>query len=341
VTALAWWVQPARLALVFLLVVLLFGTLGYVVIEGWSVWDAFYMTVITVTTVGYREVRELSTAGQAFTVVLLIGGVGTVFYAITLVAARAVEGGLYKRWEARRREHMIDELSQHFVVCGYGRIGRIIVEEFRRQRVPHIVVDRDPERVHEIIENHGLAVAADASNEDVLKRLRLDQARGLIASAGTDAENVYIILSARLLRPDLFIIGRAETDDARRKMLRAGADRVISPYQLGAHHIAQTALRPAVVDFMELATSSQTLELAMEQIRVDASSRMAGASLVAANLRQRFGVIVVAIQRSDGRMDFNPSSDSVMHAGDHILVLGRPDNLKELERAAGVGKVEA
>lgn len=332
---LGWWIQPSRLAILLLLVVLLLGTTGYMLVERWSAWDAFYMTVISVTTVGYREVLPLSFAGEVFTAFLLVFGVGTMFYTATLVVARVVESGFHSRWEAKRRMRMIEELSEHFIICGYGRIGRMVVEEFRREHVPHVVVDRDPERVHQVLELGSLAVLADASTEETLRRIGLERARALIAAAGTDAENVYIILSARLMRPDLFIIGRAENEDTRRKMERAGADRVISPYQLGAHQIAQTALRPAVVDFVQLATSAQALDLAMEQVRISPQGELDGVSLLTANLRQRFGVIVVAIQRADGRMEFNPSPESEMRTHDHIVVLGRPDGLKELEKVAG------
>lgn len=331
---LTWWGRPPGIAILMLIVVQLVGTIGYMAIEGWSAWDAVYMTVITVTTVGYREVAPLSFAGQAFTVVLLIGGVGTVFYCVTLLAARLIDSGLHHKWEERRRARMIDGLEQHYIVCGFGRIGRTVADEFRRQGVPHLVIDRDPERVHDVIEAGGLAVAADASNEDVLKRVGIDRARGLVAALSTDADNVYTILSARLLRPDLFIIGRAETEDAKRKLERAGADRVVSPYQVGALQMAQTALRPAVVDFVQLATSSSHLELSMEQVYIGDASPLDGQTLLGANLRQRFGVVVVAIQRAAGHMEFNPSPDTTMCTGDHLVVLGPPERVKALESAA-------
>jgi voltage-gated potassium channel len=168
----------------------------------------------------------------------------------------------------------------------------------------------------------------------VLKRAGIDRARGLIAAVGTDAENVYTVLSARVLRPDLFIVGRGESEDSARKLKRAGADRVISPYRIGAVQIAQTALRPAVVDFVELATSSENLELAMEQVTVAQGSSLAEHSIVDANLRQRFGVIVVGIQREDRRMEFNPEPGTAIRAGDKLVVLGRPDSLRELEAEA-------
>jgi len=317
--------------------VLIIGTTGYVVIEGWPVMDALFMTVTSITTVGYREVHELSPAGQIFTMILLLGGVGTVFYVLTLMVAGVVEGGLFVRWERRRRARMLDSLRDHFIVCGYGRMGRLIVEEFRRQGVPLVVVDRDPELAHQIIEGGGLAVAADASTEEVLLRVGIHQARGLVTAVSTDAENVYIVLSARLLRPDLYIIGRAETEDAVRKLKRAGADRVISPYQIGAQQMALTALRPAVVDFVQLATSttsSEHLDLAIEQVKIGSNAAFAGKSIVDANLRQRFGVVIVGIQRRDGKMDFNPAPDALMQAGDQLIVMGRSDGLKQLESMA-------
>jgi voltage-gated potassium channel len=228
---------------------------------------------------------------------------------------------------------MIDDLSNHFIVCGFGRIGAIIAREFSRQRVPFVIIERSPARVAAALEAGYLCVEADSSNEDVLKRVGILRARGLIAAVSTDAENVYTILSARLLKPDLFILGRAETDDARRKLIRAGADRVVSPYQIGAQQLAQTALRPAVVDFMHLATSSENLDLNMEQVRIEAGSPLVSRSILESNLRQRFGVVVVGIQRADGRMEFNPPPEIVMGAGDQLVVLGRSESLRELESA--------
>ncbi len=326
-----WWFGGARLAIMMALIVIAGGTAGYVEIEGWNAWDAFYMTIITVTTVGYREVHPLTRAGELFTAALVVSGVGTLFYTASLLMALLVEGELHQRWQRRRLDRMIDNLSRHFIVCGFGRMGSIIAEEFLRQRVPFVIVDRDGERVQAALAAGYMAVEADASSEDVLERLGILRARGLVAAVGTDAENVYAVLSARLLKPDLFIVGRAESEDARRKLTRAGADRVISPYQIGALQIAQTALRPTVVDFMQLATSSENLDLNMEQVRIEPRSPLAGKSILDTNLRQRFGVVVVGIQRADGHMEFNPAPEIVMEPGDHLVVLGRASSLRELE----------
>ena len=316
-------------AVALLVSILAAGTIGYMRIEHWSAWDAFYVSVLTVTTVGYGA--SLSRAGQVFTVLLLIGGVGAALYTFTLLATVVVEGGVPKRLQRRRHQRMLEAITDHFIVCGYGRIGAIVAQQLQRQRVPFVVIERDPGRLQQAIDHGALAVEADASREDVLKRVGIDRARGLIAVVGTDAENVYAVLSARVLRPELFIVGRAETEDATIKLKRAGADRVISPYQIGAVQIAQTALRPAVVDFVEFATRTNNLELAMEEILIAPGSVLAGRSILDANLRQRYGVIVVGIQRSDRRMEFNPEPETAIRAGDKLVVLGRPNPLKDLE----------
>jgi voltage-gated potassium channel len=328
-----WW-AGWRLSAALLVAVVAGGTFGYVLIEGWSPWDALYMTVISVTTAGYREVHPLSRAGEFFTMVVLTVGVATVLYTFSFFMARLVEGDFQARWARRRRERMLDDLDKHFIVCGFGRMGHIIAQEFARQGVPFVIIERDPERMQEAIDLGYLAVEADASSEQVLRRVQIERARGLIAAVSTDAENVYAVLTARLLHPHLFIIGRAETEDAKTKLVRAGADRVLSPYQIGGLQLAQTALRPAVVDFVQLATSSENLELNMEQVRIREGAPLANRTILDANLRQRFGVIVVGIQRSDGRMEFNPAPDAAMHADDYLVVLGRSENLRELEAVA-------
>jgi voltage-gated potassium channel len=320
--------------LIVLAVVLVVGTLGYVVIEGWPAWDAFYMTVTTVATVGFREVHPLSTAGQAFTLALILVGVSTALYAFSVLAAVVVEGGWPRYVERWRYVRMINNLSDHYVICGYGRIGSIVAAEFQRQNTPFVIVDRDPARVLEANHHGHLAVEGDASREDTLRPIGIERARGLVAAVGTDAENVYAVLTARVMKSDLFIIARAESEDSISKLRKAGADRVISPYKIGAVQIAQTAMRPAVVDFVEIATSSTNLELSIEQIRIEKESALAGRPLSEVIQRDKMNVVVVGIQDSNGRMEFNPMRNTVLHAGDHLIVLGSFSTLKELERAA-------
>jgi voltage-gated potassium channel len=328
-----WWAGWRLVALVIVLVHVV-GTLGYMLIEGWSAWDAFYMTVITVTTVGYGEVHPLSSPGRAFTVAVLLTGVGAFFYAFSLFMSVLAEGGLVQHLERRRLARMLETLTDHFILCGFGRMGEIIARELQRQGAAFVVIERNVDRMHLAMDQGFLAVEADASNEDVLRRVGIGRARGLIAAVSTDAENVYAVLSARLLKPDLFIVGRAESEDARTKLRRAGADRVISPYHLGGLQLAQTALRPAVVDFLQLATSSDNMDLNLEQIHIGPDSPLDGKSLLDAGLRKRFGVVVVGIRRADGKMDFNPEPETAIRAGDDLVVLGRAGSLKELETAA-------
>ena len=325
-----------QLAVMLLLAVVAGGTAGYMVIEGWSAWDAFYMTVTTVATVGFREVHPLSFGGQVFTILLIFCGVGTAFYTVTLLATIIVEGGLHQRFEKRRVARMLEQITNHFILCGYGRIGSIIAAELHQQGVPIAVVERNPDRVREAAARGWPALEADASREEVLAKAGIDRARGLIAAVGTDAENVFTVLTARVMRPDLFIIARVESDDAEHKLRRAGADRVISPYQIGATHMVQTALRPAVVDFVQLATSSERLDLSMEQVHINEDSALANRSLVEAGVRQKFGVIVVGIKRAGGAMEFNPPPEAIMHPGDELVVLGTTESVKALEKEKGV-----
>jgi voltage-gated potassium channel len=323
--------QGPAFAITLLASIIVGGTLGYHWIEGWGFWRAAYVTILAITTV---ELPQLSPAGQVFTVVVLFAGVGAALYTFTLLATVVVEGGLPKRLQRRRYARMLETIKDHFIICGYGRIGSIVAQQFKRQQIPFVVIERDPVRLQAAIDSGALAIEADASAEDVLRRVGIERARGLVAAVGTDAENVYAVLSARVMRPDLFIVSRAESDDATIKLKRAGADRVVSPYQIGAMQMAQTAVRPAVVDFVALATDASNLDLAMEEIPVAARSPLADRSILEANLRQRYGVIVVGIQRQDRTMEFNPEPETAIHAGDKLVVLGRPDALKNLEAEA-------
>lgn len=328
------WGRGPGLGVVLLLAVSGIGTLGYMVIEGWGFWDSAFMTIISVTTVGYGYVHPLSVAGEVWTSFVLLAGVSILFYTAFVLMGLVVDGALHRGFEQRRFRRMLDELTNHFIICGYGRIGSTIAEEFRRQGVPYVVIDRDPDKVHDIIASGGLAVEADASKEGVLHRVGLARARGLIAAVSTDAENVYTVLTARVLRQDLLIIARVESDDAEPKLRAAGANRVISPYTLGAIQMAHTALRPAVVDFMRLATSREHLDLSAEQIELGPDGPLIGKSIRDAELRQRYGVMVVAIRRPDGHMEFNPPPDARLQAGDQLVLLGSAENLRQLDAAA-------
>jgi voltage-gated potassium channel len=213
-------------------------------------------------------------------------------------------------------------------------MGRLIAAQLRHENVPFVIVELDPAHMIEALQEGMLAVEADASREEVLKRVGIQNARALIAALGTDAQNVYTVLSARVLRPDLFVVARAAEEDSQQKLLRAGANRVVLPYQIGATQIVQSALRPAVVDFVQLATNSANIELAMEEVAIAQKSPLANRTVQDANLQQRYGVIVIGIQREDQRMDFNPEPAMRVKPGDKLVVLGRPQALKQLAAEA-------
>lgn len=314
--------------------VILFGTSGYMVIEGWSFWDSFYMTVITLTTVGYREIHELSFRGQLFTVVLLIGGVGTVLYALSAGAKVLLEGELQEIYGRKRVEKKLRNFKDHFIVCGYGRMGKVIARELEHEKLQFIVIEKnevllDADRKEEL-----LVIQGDATNDDLLKKAGIEKAQCLISVLPTDAENLYVVLSARGLNPKLRIVARAGEEGSEQKLLRAGADRVVSPYHIGGLRIAHAVLKPAVVDFIEFATKSGNIDLQIEEISVQENSELAGHNLDHCGIGRELGIIIVAIKQSNGEMKFNPTFRTVIDPGDTLIAVGETSKLKILEGMA-------
>ena len=311
------------------------GAVGYHLLEGWSLGDALYMTVITVSTVGFKEVGELSPAGRVFTMLLIMGGVSAVFYAGTEIIRTVLEGHLFGDMIRRQRmERSLAELSGHFIICGLGRMGHLVCTEFSSHRLPFVVIERDPALVEEFKVPFGIAVNGDATSDQALRRAGVDRARCLVTVVASDADNLYITMSARLLNENLYIVARSADEGAAEKLKRAGASRVVSPYVIGGHRVAQAVLRPAVVDFIELATRSEHLELQMEEVAIRQGSRLAGRDLKGSQIRQDFGIIIVAIKRADGRMVFNPAPDAILSEGDVLITLGHRQQLDRLELAA-------
>jgi voltage-gated potassium channel len=321
-------------ALIFLIVS--FGTVGYMVIEGWKFLDAFYMTIITLTTVGFTEVHQLSDTGRYFTIALIVGGVGTVFYALSTGAKLTLEGELQALFGRQRLEKRIREMKDHYIVCGYGRMGRIICRELREEKVPFIVVEKKRDILAE--KKDFLVFEGDATNDEVLKEVGIEKARGLISVLPTDAENLYVVLSARGLNPGLQIVARAGEEGSEQKLLRAGADRVVSPYHIGGLRIAQTVLKPAVVDFIEFATKSGNIDLQMEEIYLAGDSKLVGCTLDECGFGRDLGIIIVAIKQASGEMRFNPTFRSAIKAGDTLIALGERAKLRVLEEMATAAK---
>ena len=327
-------VNPARqlvLAVIIVGVVISLGTVGYVVIEGWSFFDALYMTVITVTTVGYSEVHPLSPAGRIFTIVLAISGVGTLFYVLGNVARLLLEGEMRAIFGKYRIEGKMRTLSNHYIVCGYGRMGRRICRELSAKPLPFVVIEKNQEVIAALQREGITAIEGDATQDEALIQAGIEQAKALVSVVNADTENLYIVLTARGLNKDLYIVARAGEEGSEQKLLRAGANRVSSPYLIGGMQVAQALIRPAVVDFLELATASEHLDLQMEEFEIKKGSRFAGRAVSDCGVDHDRGLIVIAVKRSSGHMEFNPGKEILLAEGDKLIVLGQPQSLKRLE----------
>jgi len=328
-------VHNLRIVLLLLFVLVTFGTVGYMVIEGWPAIDALYMTVITIASVGFKEVHDLSMAGQLFTIILIMVGVGVITYAAASIIKFVVEGQLRSILGRKKLEKQIARLRGHYIICGYGRIGTHIVRELEAKPLPLVVVEREPKNCQRLSEEGILYVEGDATDDDTLIRAGIKNARGLVTAVTNDTENVYITLTARGLNPDLFILARASEDGAEMKLRRAGASKVISPYIMGAARMAQAILRPSVVDFIEIATAGRNYELQIEEIYIAADSKLDGTSLIDSGVRKDFGVIIVGIKKGNQQMLFNPAPTTTLNAGDILITLGEPTAIAQLGKIAG------
>ncbi|MCE9612337.1 MAG: potassium channel protein [Chthoniobacter sp.] len=313
-----------------LLVLPAIGVAGYCWIERWSVLDALYMTVTTLATVGYGEVHPLSPGGRIFTIGLIASGGVLGAYALTQVAQIVFTGEWRRYWVNQKRRRMLTELSNHFIVCGYGRVGRNVIAELGNEKLPFVVIELQPEKVARVQETGALAVAGDAALESVLRQAGIERARGLVACAKTDADNVFIVLTARSLRPDLTIVARADVEESEAKLRRAGASRVILPYHITGRRMVTMLVRPDVADFLDEVSHTSGLELVLEQIRIAPTSPLVGLPLVAAQARHDFDVTVLACKHADGRWNTRPHSETVLEAGCQMIALGTLPNLQKL-----------
>jgi len=328
-------VRRLRLSIAALIAIIAFGSLGYCLIEGWHTFDALYMTVITLATVGFKEVHELSPEGKVFTIVLIICGTGIIAYTLSSLLQFTLEGQLRKILGRKKLESRISKLANHYIICGYGRIGHLICREFQSRPTPFVIVEKDPHHIERLDREGYLFVEGDATDDDTLLAAGIDRAKGLITAVTSDTDNVYITLTARGLNPKLFILARAGEEGSEKKLMRAGASKVISPYTIGANRMAQAILRPSVVDFIEIATASEHLELQIEEIVIAADSVLAGKSLVDSGIRQSMGIIIVGIKQTNGQMIFNPPPSKVIEPDSVLIILGQRQSINQLEKIAG------
>ncbi len=314
-----------------MLLVLVTGTAGFTVIEHCTPFEAFYMTLTTITTVGYGEIVPLGRAGRIFNSFLIVFGVTTMFFAIGAMTQTIIELELGELFGKRRIKRMIEKLENHYIVCGFGRVGRAAAQELKRAGVPFVVVDRSPERVEKAMRAEMLAVLADSTQDQTLRDVGIARARGLIAALKTDADNLFVILSAKTLNAKLKVAARADEEEAESKLRRAGAETVFAPYSNAGHQMALSLLRPHVVQFLDVATRNIGLDVGIEQVRVAEESEFVSRSLKQMELRRDLGVIVLAIRKADGQMLFNPPAEAVIAGGDYLIVMGEQQNLRRLE----------
>ena len=313
-----------------LVIVVGIGIAGYMVIEGWSFLDAAYMTVVTLSTVGYREVHVLSSAGRVFSIFLIVAGVGIMLYTMTTIVQYIFEVRIGSLWGRRRMQDKISKLRNHVILCGYGLVGREVARVFGAEGVPFVIIDQDPQAVALAIEAGYLVLSGDATVDDTLESAGITQARALVAALGSDADNVYVTLTAREKRPDLFIVARASSSESERKLLRAGANRTMSPYGVGGRRLALLTLRPVVVDFVDTTMSSLGGELMLENIHISADSPIVGKT-IGESRRQAGGATILAIKKGNGRLLANPPHDTRLDVDDQIVVIGTRGQLRVLE----------
>ena len=314
-----------------ILVTVAIGTAGFVFIAGYPPFDAFYMTLTTMTTVGYGEIHPLGHAGRVFNSFLIVFGVTTIFIAIGAMTQTIIEQEFGEVIGKRRKKRMIDKLKDHYIVCGFGRVGRGAAAELQHAHVPFVVVDMNPDRVEMAINAGMLAVVADSTHDETLRQLGIDRARGLVAALATDADNLFVLLSAKGLNRKIYVAARAAEESAEEKMRRAGADAVFAPYSITGHRLAQALLRPHVVQFLDFTTQNIGMDVSIEQVRISETSEVVSKTIKDMQLSRDLGVIVMAVRKHDGKMLFNPPAETAVHGGDYLIVMGPLQKLRALE----------
>jgi voltage-gated potassium channel len=310
------------------------GTAGFHYIEGWGWFDSFYMVVLTLSTIGYDQTHPLSHAGRVFDTGLIIAGVVLVFLLIGSLTQALLEFELVKVFGKRRMEREVVKLKDHYIICGAGRVGNSVALELARKPRPFVVVENDEKRIAQL-DPKWLFLVGDAASEKTLRDAGIDRAAGLVAATTTDATNIYIVLTARSLNPKLKIIARASEPAAEKHLKTAGADAVISPYAAAGHRIAQSFIRPNVLDFLDIATAhAGSFEMIIEEIRVGEGSRLAGSTVGGSRIHHEFGIMILAIRRSSGETRFNPTAQEPIRSGDYLIVMGELLQLSKLEAVA-------
>lgn len=316
-------------AAIVLIVLPMLGTAGYMVIEGWSFGDALYMTIMVVTTIGFREVQPMDEKGRAFTMALAVIGIGAIFYALLGVFQFLIEGELAAILGVRRMKGRIESLRDHYILCGYGRVGTEIAHEFKERGIPFVIVESNPAAIEEAQAAGHLVVHGDATTDAALRDAGIERARGLLAASDSDSGNTFIVLTAKSLRPDLYVVARAGRMESEARMLRAGADRVFSPYIIAGRQMALSALQPMVVEFIDTLATGQAGERVLAEIDVSEASGLAGMTIHDV-LHTCPSVVVLAIQKKTGELNVGPPSTTVLDEGDRVILMGKEEELERV-----------
>jgi voltage-gated potassium channel len=322
---------PGNLITAAALLVLLpvIGTAGYMIIEGWGFLDALYMTVTTITTVGFREVQPLDDSGKVFTIILAIFGIGVIFYGFISLFQFVLEGELGLLLGRQRMKSRIEGLKDHYILCGFGRVGEEIAREFSARRLPFVVVESNPEAIERAERRGFLLLVGDATSDEILKEAGVERARVLLAASDSDAGNTFIVLTAKALNPRLFLVTRAAYPESEPRMLRAGADRVFSPYNIAGKQMALTALHPLVVEFIDTLASRRDGAPVLAEIDVSEVSGLAGRTIHDV-LHQFPSVVVLGLESAAGDLRVGPASDTVLRMGDRVILMGQESELEAI-----------
>ncbi len=324
-----------RTALLIFLGLITIGTVGYMIIERLSFWEALYMTVITVSTVGYREIVLPSRAGEIFTMLIIVSGLAAVVYVTTSVVELILEGRVLELMGRRRFLRELQDITGHYVICGYGRVGRQIARECQARGTGVVVIEKEPSVVESCMNDGFITVKGDAAEESTLRDAGLERASGLVTALSSDADNLFVTMTARMVRPDIFIVGRCNSEDTESKLYRAGADRAISPHNIGGRRMAALLLKPMVCDFLDVVTHGELVELTLEDITVEPGAPVIGRSIRDVLVDDLKGIGILGLKRPKRDFVVNPGGHTVLDAGDILIVQGSPDQvaaLKEVSR---------